>query len=249
MKIKRFLLVVIISILALLTSMNYYVYAADNFSVEVSADKRNYTEGQIVILTVRLSNINSDNGIYKLNGTFDYKTDVFEEIVFDEDGNTEQITLLNDWGDLEYNKEDNSFSIATATPARNLQNIMQIELKIKQDATIGKTFVMLNNLVGSNGVDNIETSPITISVNVQDSNDADDEQIPSIVTTPSPSPTTTPKTTPSNTVVSSPVQTTASPTDSDLPQTGISDNPTVMLFIGLIVCLATYIAYRRYKNF
>lgn len=236
MKSKKILLVLFIALVVIISSANF-VYA-DSVNVNAKASTEDYAEGQTVIITVSLSDINSSKGIYGLEGKLDYKTDIFEEIKSDEDGVTEQITGLNDWGDITYNSETREFSIVKTSPIKDTEDIMQISLKVKQGAPLGKAIIMLDDLVASNGTDDIDTAPVTVTVNIKDKSEVGGGTILPIT---SPSPVTT----------SSPISITLStPTTSPdkLPQTGIGDNPTPVLLGTLIISLVSFIAYRRYKD-
>lgn len=252
MKVKKILLITLIALAVIIGNVKF-VYATDSFSVKMNASSTSYARGDTVIITVTLSDINSTNGIYGLEGKLEYKTDIFEEIVTDSSRNTTQITSLNGWGSATFNSETKEFAIMTVLPAKSTQNIMQIALKIKEDAPLGTASIMLKNLIGSNAGEDIETSPATASITIKDESEIIGGEIPVITTTPSPESTpstnvtTTPSSSSSQITVSSP-KATQTPNASTLPKTGIEDNPVPILFGALIICLGAYIAYRRYKD-
>lgn len=245
MRSKKILLIVFMT-LALIVFGSSFVYA-DTVSVDLKTNVQECAEGQTVILTVSLTDVNSNNGIYGVEGTLEYKTEVFESIVSDSNGNTDQITALSGWGDVTYNSSTGEFKIVTTSPVKSTKNIMQIALKVKEGATLGKSVVMLNNLVASNGTEDISTSPVTATVTVKDKSEIGGGEIIPIITTPSPAATASPTTTSSPITLVSP-NTTASPSTGKLPQTGIGDSPVPILFGALVLTLVSYIAYRRYKD-
>lgn len=234
MKTKK-ILVICLLIIAVLSKISC-VYAADSYSVTISTDKQIYSEGQTVIVKVRLSNINSSNGIYGVTGTLDYKTDVFEEIISDDNGYTSSITGLNGWGNMSYNSNDKSFQITSTIPAKSSQEIMQIALKVKEGAPTGRTVIMLSDLNASNNNDDITTTASPVYVTIQEKQDDVIQNI-QIQTSPTPQPS------PSPVVIASPT-----PTNNKLPQTGIDDTIVPLLFGTLIISLVSYVAYRRYKG-
>lgn len=238
MKSKRILLIALMALLVIISNINF-VYA-DSVSVTVSPTSPEYAAGQTVVLTVSLTNIESDTGIFGLSGELDYSTDIFEEIKVDEYGNTDQITALNGWGDLTYNSETKEFEVVRTSPIKSTQNIMKISLKVKEGAALGRTTIMLSNLEASDSVNDISTTPATATVEIKNASDIGGTTIP-VVTTPSVKPTSSPITIGSS-------STTPSNKPSKLPQTGISDNPAPILFGAFVVGLISFVAYRRYKD-
>ncbi len=233
-------LLVILMIFAMVMSITNFVYA-DSCEVAVSMNKKtNYAKGETVELTISLNNIDSENGIYELKGNLEYDEDIFEKIKTDDEGNTNQITSLNGWEDVTFNSETNEFALRTTTPTKSTQDIMKISLKLKENVEEDSSIIMLNNLVASNGQDDIKTSTAATTVKIGDSDD--DTTIPSITTTP------TPKTSPSAKPATTTPKATQTPASSSIPQTGIEDNVTPIIFGALIVALVSYIAYRRYKE-
>ncbi len=238
MKIKRILLIVLMAIMIIIFNANF-VYA-DSFSVDMATDKQNYAEGQTVEITVSISNIVSTTGLYGLSGKLTYSTDIFEPIVSNSNGVTESMSSVNGWGSPTYNSSTHEFSIVTASSAMSSQSIMKIKLKVKEGATLGKATIMLSDLQASNGAEDINTTAASVSVNIKNEEE-EPSDIPQIVTTPSPEPSPVPSPKPSP--VSIPT-----PSGSKLPQTGIQDYAVPVLLGALIICLISYIAYRRYKD-
>lgn len=238
MKSKRILLIVIMALLVIMCNVKF-VYA-DSVSVTITPSKKEYAPGQTVELTVALTNIESEAGIFGLSGELDYSTDIFEKIEVDENGTTDQITGLNGWGDITYSPETKQISTVRTSALKSTQNILKITLKVKEGAALGKTSIMLSGLEASDSVNDISTTPATATVEIKNASDIGGTTIP-VVTTPSPRPTSSPS------AVNSP-KVTPSNLPSKLPQTGISDNPAPILFGALIVTLISYVVYRRYKE-
>lgn len=243
MKSKKFILIFFIALIVIISNIKF-VYA-DSLSVEMKSNKQEYAANQTVRVIVSIKDIESQNGIYGLSGKLDYGTNVFEKIASDENGNTNSITALNGWGDLTFNSESNEFHLVKTSPAKTTQEIMQIDLKVKEGADLGTAVIMLNNLEATNGEDDITTSPTTMSITIKNASEIDNGAIiPPIVTTPSP--TVLPSTQPSTITVSSPSATPIA--NGNLPQTGIGDSPAPILLGALAIVLGSFIAYRRYKD-
>lgn len=248
MKSKKILLIIFMAVMLIASSMNF-VYA-DSYSVTMGTDKTNYAEEQVVEITVSLSNVNSNAGLYGLNGKLDYDTDVFEQISSNATtGATEDITALNGWGSVTYNGADGVFSTVTTSPlTTGTQQIMKIKLKVKKGAPLGKATVMLSNLEASNGDDDITTTPASISVNIKDPSEIGGE-IPPAGETPSPAPESP---SPSPKPIVTPSASTNLPNggsnNGKLPQTGLTDYAAPVIIGALVISLIAFIAYRRYKD-
>lgn len=235
---KKVVLIVLM-ILAIVMSITNFVYA-DSCDITISTNKKtNYAKGEKVVLTVLLDDISSENGICQLEGILEYDEEIFEKINVDDEGNTDQITSLDDWKDVTFDSETNKFTLRTTAPAKEAQKIMKISLKLKENVEADSSIIMLNNLVASNGQDDIKISTATTTIKIGEPEE--DDTIPSITTTP------TPKTSPSAKTTSTP-KATQTPSSDTMPQTGIKDNVAPIIFGALIVSLVTYIAYRRYKE-
>lgn len=255
MKSKKILLMILMIVTIIMTTVKP-AYASD-CSVDLSTDKQNYAVGQTVILTVTLSDIDSVSGIYGLQGKLTYDTDVFEKIDIhltdDENdmlnGTSTSINGLNGWGTPTYNPDSGDITVMILGNVKTTTDIMQIELKVKEDAPLGKATIMLTDIVVTDGSD-IETTPATASVNITE---ASEGEIPSISTTPSsePSPSPTPSVT--VTVTATPTATTTiitTPTsESSLPQTGIKGIAIPVIIGAVVISIVAFIAYRKYREF
>lgn len=245
MKSKKVLLILLIAVMIIASSMNF-VYA-DSYSVTMQADKGNYAEGQTVEITVALSNIDSNTGLYGLNGKLTYDTDVFEPITSNAaTGATDDITALSGWGSVTYNGADGVFSIVTTSPvSTGTQNIMTIKLTVKEGAPLGKATVMLSDLEASNGDDDITSTPVSISVNIADPSEIGGGEIPPVETTPSPLPSPSPA---PQSPSPKPIVTPSASTGGKLPQTGLSNWIVPVIGGAVIISLVAFVAYRRYKD-
>lgn len=248
MKVKK-LSIVIILVIAIMLLMTKFAYA-DSISVNMKSNTISYKRGETVTISISLSNIDSSTGISKLSGTFGYDTKVFEKI----DPNSNLISSSG-WERAEYNSDTNAFSIKATTPVKTSQVILKISLRVKNDAKLGDTFLMLNDLKASNGQEDISTSPATLNISIKEStssnNTSSTTNIPNIttiqpgtvniVTTPSA------KTTSSPIAKQSPVASvSATPVNGNLPQTGIDDINEIMMVVGAVmISIGTFIMYRR----
>ncbi len=248
MKPKKTLLITIIALLLIMLNVSFIYAEEGSASIEIVSDTQNAKVGQTVTFKVYLNNIVSELGMGGLQGALNFS----EEF----DLNTIKVTGVNGCS-VTYTKENKYFALLKddLTEEEDLikakTEIMEVSVKIKEDATIGSKATMAiipkdteegepaglavaEAYYDEEGVIQtrpIETSPATASVTV--SKEGGTTIIPD--TTPSKKPVT----------VNSPKATTP---PSKLPQTGISDNPAPVLFGALVVVLISYVAYRRYKE-
>lgn len=256
MKINKVLLVILLALAIIIATVN--IVYADSVSVNLKSDKSSYTAGETVNITVSLSNIDSSAGIYGLQGVLNYDTEVFEPIVSDENANTESITSLVNSGTVSYGASENVFNFVTTTPIKTSQNIMEIRLKVKSDAKLGSTFIILGesgSLKASNAQSDISTSPATLSITINETSiipaaspsPAVEEPSP-VIEQPSAEPTSI-STMPSPASYA-PIIPSTNPSSGKLPQTGINDYPILIVIGGMMIVTGiTFIAYRKYRNY
>lgn len=242
MKSKKILLMLVVLVLTIV--LNPGLSYADSLEVGLTPNSKEYSAGQTVIVTVSLEDISSTNGIYGLEGTLTYPTDVFDKIVSDSNANTDKITSLGDWEKVLYNSDTGEFKITTNTPVKEKTDIMQIALTVKNGAPLKKAIIMLDKLKASNGSTNISTATATATVEIKEQGSVpiipDGTPIPTIKPSAKPSakPTSTPTIKPSQTPVGG------------LPQTGIEENTIPLVIIGsvLLIGVLSYVGYKRYNK-
>lgn len=230
MKSKRILFIIVFAILIIMTNVKF-VYA-DSFNVNMSGNNPNYAPGQTVEIIVSLSDIDSSRGLYGLSGKLDYDKNIFETITSSETGMAEDIASLNNWESVTYNSSTGEFAVYTIYPAKTQNDLMKIKLKIKDDAPIGKTTILLSKLEASNGEQDIDTAPVSIDVNIEKPSEKEeekDEDIPSTIITPS-APSATPTAIP-----------TGDTENRELPKTGTEGYSVVVLIVSLTILLVLHI--------
>ena len=239
MRVNKVLLVILVILVTILSVTN--VVYADSVTVNMRAGNTKYQAGQTITISVSLSNIDSQRGIFGLNGTLSYDTAVFEPIVSDASGNTESIVSVNGWGNVTYNSTTNKFSVVTTSSAKTSQNIMQISLKVKDTAALGSTYIMLTDLTATNGNNDIATSPETLSLTIEKASDSGN--IPVATATP------VPTTKPTDSGYVKPTVPPTTPPSGNLPDTGLNDHPILLVLGGVIIITGiSFIAYRKYKD-
>ena len=274
MKSKKILLIIFMAVMLIASSMNF-VYA-DSFSVTMTSDKQNYAPGQIVKITVSLTDINATPGLYALNGNLVYDEDVFEPIISNNsgvvtskaDGVNKDLRAVDpdEWGSVTYNTTEpnfkGDFAINTASPVSSGRaDVMIIQLKVKEGAKLGATTIQIAaprdsdgnaqpGIASSNNDVDLFTTPAAIGVNIKEQSEG---EIPPAGETPNPEPTKEPTPTPAT---SKPIVTPSASTNlpnggsnnGKLPQTGLTDYAAPVIIGALVISLIAFIAYRRYKD-
>lgn len=269
MKSKKVLLILLVAVMLIASNMNF-VYA-DSFSVTMTSDKQNYAPGQIVKVTVALTNINSSKGIYALSGKLVYDEKVFEPITSNDsgvitskaDGVNKDLRAADpdEWGSVTYNSTNNEFkgdfAITTTSPVSSgTVDLIIIQLKVKEGAPLGKATIQINapldkdgnkqeGIASTNGEVDLFTTPVSIGVNIMNPSEIGGEEIPPVGETPSPvpSPSAAPQS-PSP----KPIVTPSASTGGKLPQTGLSNWIVPVIGGAVIISLVAFVAYRRYKD-
>lgn len=244
MKAKKLIFVMMLAVAMIITSMSS-VHAA-SCGVNMSPDKTNLAEGYEVTITVSLSNIDAgEAGIYGLKGSLEYSTNVFEKLTSDSNGITTSMVALNGWGTPTFNSADNTFTILTTNPVKSGNpDIMQIKLKVKSGATLGRSIVMLNNLVASDGTNDIESTPVSISFNITEATGEDNNTVTPII----PSLNTNANTNANTNKNTNIITTNTGAASGKTPQTGITDYAVPVIFGALVISVISYVAYIRYKD-
>lgn len=249
MRVKKFLLIILLSITIIMSSIT--IAYADSLTVGIKTDAVKYKRGDTVTATVSISNIDSSNGIYGLSGKLVYDTEYFEPIAADANGNTTSIVPASNsgWSNVTFNSTTNEFSILTTSPAKTSLAIMIISLKVKSDSKLGETSIMLNELVASNGDEDIDTSTAAVKVTIEEGSSTpivDPSAEPSIqpIIEPSKDPTQAPVSTkPTENATKKPTT-----TNGKLPQTGVDDYIIPVVVGAVMISVGTFIVYIRYKN-
>ena len=115
------------------------VFASDNIALEV--DKTDLEAGDVV--TVK-ANLPLDTKLYALTATLSYDHNVFESL--DESSFIADDETLN----ILYNASNNKFGLINKKGAIS-EYLFSVKLKVKDNATVGDTYIGLTNITASDG--------------------------------------------------------------------------------------------------
>ena len=134
---KLIIMALIVSILIALVNINIS-NAADNAKIVLSADKTQISEGDKVVVTVKVTSISGvEEGIIGLSGTLSYDNTKFENIT---------IAALNDWDKPEYNSENGQLLTLKGDYVKTDEAVFTITLTAKSDVKLGDTEIKLSDI-------------------------------------------------------------------------------------------------------
>lgn len=152
MRIKKIL---ILFYLFVLLSTSCY---ANEITLKTSEELKENSNVNIKI-TINLGEL--EENVYFLQGQLEYDTSIFEKV------GSEDIKLLNGWHDLVFNPENGMFVVeGLDTVESNLQDIMNVKMKTKDNIQNNTTTIKLKNIkeVGESQIENeLEDVTLTIS--------------------------------------------------------------------------------------
>lgn len=164
-KITSFLLIIMFSCI-IATNVN----AAESITLKATKEQVNLGEEITISLDLNIED-SEETSLYAYTAKLSYDKDVFEvieETDFEESEN---------WSDITYNKNNNKFALINKKGITG-ENILQIKLKVKDNAIPGKTSITVNNITASDGKKDITLEGKTIDIMVIKDGLAQGESIP-----------------------------------------------------------------------
>ncbi len=160
-KLKYFILGLLVMFL-----MPIDVFAKENINLKV--DKTDLEMGDEVVVTAELT---GKEKLYAFTATLSYDQEVFEPI-YETDFSTNDSSIS-----IAYNDSNKKFGIINKS-GEIPTVLFTVRLRVKDDASVGNSFISLTNISSSNGEDLIEYDKVSTSVLV--TRDAiDNETVPS----------------------------------------------------------------------
>lgn len=165
LKIKMiFCVAIIITIISLAVTVNA-------FSVSMKLDSSSKLKaGEIVTVTLKISNIDAGDGIDAIVGTLNYDKDVFEEVTED------NFEGINKWNVNIYDMDSQIFTITRSSKVNMVSDVIKISLKVKDTISKDSATITLDEITASGGaVDvggtgDIEIQKISVVINKETTN-------------------------------------------------------------------------------
>ena len=233
MKIKKsFISVILVMLIIVLSNVKVNAATGDSYVIKLNADKTTLKSGETIIISLDVSDINiqsGDKGIGAYEGTISYDTNVFTNMKIT--GNDKWDTPMENAGKITSVKSD-GICISES------QNLLKIELTVKDNVSAGNTTIQMKNFKASNGLETISTADTSLTVKIEKS---DTSSNPNTNSTDSQNSTSTQKQ--NNTV--NIVELNKSVATNKIPYAGASKIIIYFVIILVVVGVFCYIKYKR----
>ncbi len=134
-------------LIMLFVTFAFTVSVKANDSLILNVDKNEVNLGEDILVSINLDSEYTD--LYAYTAKLSYDRDVFEVI------ETEDFEEQENWTDIQYNKDNNKFALINKKGI-NGKELLQVKLKVREDAKAGKTAVTVNSVTASDGKKDIE---------------------------------------------------------------------------------------------
>ena len=167
MRKKLYVIAIIIAILV--STLMVTVQAAElSCKTTMKTLSEKVEKGKEVTVTISVSEINAGKkGINSIKGTLEYDDKVFEEITAD------SIEGSNEWN-ATYSKDSGKVTLLKTSFVKEDEEVCQINLKVKANATATKGTIEFKNIVASNSESEVSSEDISLDVEI-DSADEENE--------------------------------------------------------------------------
>lgn len=242
-KMKKIAILLITTVMLFALIAN--VYAA-NVAATLTANSTTVAPGAEVVLTITLKDFtDTEKGVNNFKGTLSYDKNIFETIQVQEEGSTttDNMKALNNWEVPAYNPSTQEFVTQKGSFVKTQQQIMTITLKVKSNIPDNtRTTVEIKGLMAANSEEQYEIADASIELIVKKtSNPLNNNNVIEII----PSTNTIANNT---TIVVNRVNTNTNIStviNSTLPQTGISNVMTVIIFVLIVNSAIAFIKYKK----
>ncbi len=142
------------------------VQAVSSMQAKLEGDTLEVKKGQEIVVNFKLDDYEDINkGINAYKATLEYNKNVFEEVV------QSDFQAQNNWEELKFNKDTGELVSIKKSGSKTGEIVARITLKVKEDATVGRTDISLSNIVTSEGKEDInvgkdEESATKLTVNI-----------------------------------------------------------------------------------
>ena len=123
------------------------------------------------VLSIALDN--TDYNLYAYTARLSYDKNVFEIV------ETNSFEVKDNWSSITYNKESNKFVLINKKGYVEGEDLLEISMRVKEDAIPGKTAITLQGITASNGSDVIEIENGSVEILIIRDGLLEDGTIPS----------------------------------------------------------------------
>ncbi len=156
---KKKVIIIISLIIFILIVFNTQLMAS--LKAEISVSSVDVKCGEDVIITLRFDEYKDiKEGINAYKATLDYNKEIFEEV------EQEKFVCKNNWERLKYNKQTGEFVAIKKSGTNTPEDVVNITLKVKQDAKATVTDIKIKDIVASEGEKDIQIKETKVDINV-----------------------------------------------------------------------------------
>lgn len=138
-------------------------YAAITFKAGLTSNTTSANPGDEISVVMNFNNLNEiTTGLNAYEGVLEYDKDVFEPVT------TSNFSSLNNWDSISFNENTGHFLSAKNDGITSQEDIVKITLKVKSDSKIGNTTISIKNIQASEGISDLSTDDVSISIDVQE---------------------------------------------------------------------------------
>ncbi len=137
------------------------VEASSKIETKVISNKTEIKGGEVVELTLAFDHFEDiKKGINAYKGTLEYDKNIFENIT--------QANFINqnNWESLKYNLQNNEWVAIRKVGAKIGEDVVKIQLKVKENVSATKTEIKIKNLVTSEGKQDIFLNEAKMTLNI-----------------------------------------------------------------------------------
>lgn len=139
--------------------------AAYATTININTENKEVKPGDIVTVKISVNDIDLEGGINVIQGKLKYDKDIFEKV------ESKDITSINEWS-MAYNDENSDSEgkfviLKLASGVKENQDMIEINLKVKEDAVYGKTDIELEELCTTDNENIITMDDSKVDVKVK----------------------------------------------------------------------------------
>lgn len=154
-------LLIILTFLAINFGSINVVFASTKVESKLIVNTTEYIGGETVELTLKLNNLEDiKKGVNAYKATLDYDENVFEKVV------ESNFVCQNNWEEFNYNPKNKQFVLIKKVGTTAKEDIVKINLKVKENAKINKTVIKMTDITTSEGKKDIIVKDISIPINI-----------------------------------------------------------------------------------
>lgn len=150
--------IILITFILFSLIINIVSYASNTYEVKMYSSKAKILAGETVNISVRLENIELENGIAAFSTLLLYDKDIFEEPI---------ITSAKNWAKPIVVENLIQSTTETIQPTNDNQEIMTLSFKIKENAKLGETEIKLSQFDVSDGENTISNDGAEMTFDIQ----------------------------------------------------------------------------------